>query len=100
MKKLVALAMLLGLTTISVSAAETIGYIYQDATTPGGGYTVTPDNKIGTTTCKSFFHIVGLGDCAVETAMKNGKIKSLGGYDVHKKNILGYQKITTRAWGN
>ena len=100
MKKLVALAMLLGLSTISVNAAETIGYIFQNATTPGGGYTVTPDNKIGTTTCKSYFHIVGLGDCAVETAMKNGKIKSLGGYDVHKKNILGYQKITVRAWGN
>ena len=100
MKKLVAFAMLLGLTTISVSAAETIGFIYQNGTTPGGGYTATPLNKVGTTTCKSYFHIVGLGDCSVEAAMKNGKIKSLGGYDVYKKNILGYQKITTRAWGN
>ena len=100
MKKVIALAMLFALGTLGAQAAETIGYIYQDATTPGGGYTVTPDNKIGTTTCKSFFHIVGLGDCAVESAMKNGNIKSLGGYDVYKKNILGYQKITTRAWGN
>lgn len=100
MKKLVALVMMLGLTTISVSAAETIGYLYQNGTTPGGGYTVTPDNKMGTTTCKSYFHLVGLGDCSVETAMKNGKIKSLGGYDVHKKNIIGIQKITIRAWGN
>jgi len=102
MKKLVVLAMLMGLTTISVSADQIgmIGFIYQNGTTPGAGYTATPDNKVGTATCKSYFHIVGLGDCSVETAMKNGKIKSLGGYDVNRKNILGYQKITTRAWGN
>ena len=100
MKKVITLAMLLALGTIGANAAETIGYIYQDATVPGGGYTVTADNKVGETTCKSFFHIVGLGDCAVETAMKNGKIKSLGGYDVYKKNILGFQKITVKAWGN
>jgi len=98
MKKLFALAMLLGLAT-SVQALP-LGVIYQDATVPGQGYTVTPLNKVGTTTCKSFFHIVGVGDCSVETAMKNGKIKSLGGYDVYTKNIIGIQKITTRAWGN
>ena len=98
MKKVIALAMLLMLGV--ATQAATIGYIYQDATTPGGGYTVTPDNKIGTSTCTSFFHIVGLGDCAVESAMKNGNIKSLGGYDTYLKNIFGYQKITTRAWGN
>ena len=100
MKKVVTLAMLFALGLVSANAAETIGYIYQDGTTPGGGYTVTPDNKVGTTSCKSYFHLVGLGDCSVETAMKNGKIKSLGGYDVYTKNILGYRQITTRAWGN
>ena len=100
MKKVLTLAMLFAMTTIAANAAETIGFIYQDGTTPGGGYTDTALNKVGTTTCKSYFHIVGLGDCSVEKAMKNGNIKSLGGYDVYKKNILGYQKITTRAWGN
>lgn len=100
MKKLLILAMLFAMTTVGANAAETLGYIYQDGTTPGGGYTVTPLNKVGTTTCKSFFHIVGMGDCSVEKAMRNGNIKSLGGYDVHKKNIIGIQTITTRAWGN
>ena len=103
MKKIIVLAMLLTLGAISAQAAgtgDTIGFIYQNATTPGGGYTATADNKVGETTCKSFFHIVGTGDCAVETAMKNGKIKSLGGYDVKKKNIIGIQTITVRAWGN
>ena len=91
---------LLGMTGICANAAETLGFIYQDATVPGGGYTATAANKLGETSCKSFFHIVGLGDCSVRTAMKNGGIKSIAGYDVYKKNILGYQKITTRAWGN
>ena len=100
MKKIFALLVLVGLTAVGANAAETIGYIYQDGTTPGGGYTATPDNKIGSTTCKSYFHLVGLGDCSVESAMKNGNIKVLGGYDVYKKNILGYQKITVKAWGN
>lgn len=100
MRKAITLLMLLTFGMVSANAAQTIGYIYQNATTPGGGYTATADKKIGTTSCKSFFYIVGLGDCSVETAMKNGKIKSLGGYDVHKKNILGYQVITISAWGN
>ena len=102
MKKVLTLAMLLAMTTIAANADQIgkLGFIYQDATAPGGGYTATAANKVGTTTCKSFFHIVGLGDCSVETAMKNGKIKSLAGYDVYRKNIIGFEKITTRAWGN
>ena len=100
MKKFITLAMLFVLGTLGASAAQTIGIFYQNASTPGGGYTATAGNKVGTTTCKSFFYLVGTGDCSVETAMKNGKIKSLGGYDVHKKNIFGYQRITVRAWGN
>ena len=100
MKKLVATLALLACTAVAANAAETIGYIYQNGTTPGGGYTATTAAKTGETTCKSYFHIVGLGDCSVQTAMKKGGIKSLAGYDVYKKNILGYQKITVKAWGN
>ena len=100
MKKLFVVFGLLISCVACANAAETIGFIYQDGTTPGGGYTATPANKTGTTTCRSYFHIVGLGDCSVQTAMKNGGIKVLAGYDVHKKNIIGIQKITTRAWGN
>ncbi len=103
MKKLFATLVLLASTAICANAGDlgsTIGYIYQNGTTPGGGYTATAASKTGTTTCKSFFHIVGLGDCSVQTAMKNGGIRVLAGYDVYKKNILGYQKITTKAWGN
>ena len=100
MKRLFSTLALLAVMAMPVCAAETIGYIYQDATTPGGGYTATTAAKTGTTTCKSFFHIVGLGDCSVQTAMKNGNIKSIAGYDVYKKNILGYQQITVKAWGN
>ena len=101
MKKLFATLALLAVVAMpAMAGSETIGYIYQDATTPGGGYTATPANKVGKTECKSYFHIVGLGDCAVLSAMKKGGIKSLAGYDVYKKNIIGYQKITVKAWGN
>ncbi|MBQ3310989.1 hypothetical protein IJG72_02825 [bacterium] len=100
MKKLLATLALFAVIAMPACAAETIGYIYQNGTTPGGGYTATQANKVGSTTCKSYFHLVGLGDCAVLTAMKNGNIKSLAGFDVYKKNILGFQKITIKAWGN
>ena len=100
MKKLFATLALLAVVAMPACASSTIGYIYQDATTPGQGYTSTAANKVGTTSCKSYFHIVGLGDCSVLSAMKKGGIKSLAGYDVYKKNILGYQQITVKAWGN
>lgn len=101
MKKLFATLALLAVVAMPACASsETIGYIYQDGTTPGGGYTSTAAAKTGTTTCKSYFHIVGLGDCSVQTAMKKGGIRSLAGYDVYKKNILGFQEITVKAWGN
>ena len=76
------------------------GFIYNGATTPGGGYTTTPASKQGTSTCKNIWYIVSVGDCSVRTAMKNGGIRSLSGYDVHRENILGFQTITVKAWGN
>ena len=76
------------------------GFIYGGSTTPGGGYTATAANKTGTSVCKNVFYIVTVGDCSVRTAMKNGGIRSLAGYDVHRENILGFQTITVKAWGN
>ncbi len=98
-KVLLVLAMLL-FTTVAARAEFLGGFIYNGATTPGGGYTTAIASKQGTATCKNVWYIVSVGDCSVRAAMKNGGIRSLAGYDVHRENILGFQTITVKAWGN
>lgn len=100
MKKLfLALAVIIFGTTCA-NAEFLGGFIYNGTTTPGGGYTTTPATKQGTATCKNIWYIVSVGDCSVRTAMKNGGIRSLAGYDVHRENVVGFQTITVKAWGN
>ena len=100
MKKILFTLGLLGIFTLSASAEYLGGFIYNGATTPGGGYTAAVATKQGSATCKNIWYIVTVGDCSVRAAMKNGGIKSLAGYDVQRENILGFQTITTKAWGN
>ena len=100
MKKLFLAMAILAVTTISANAEFLGGFIYNGATTPGGGYTAAIASKQGEATCKNIWYIVTIGDCSVKAAMKNGGIRSLAGYDVHRENILGFQTITTKAWGN
>ena len=89
------------LCTATVAKAEFLGgFIYNGATTPGGGYTSVAPTKQGSATCKNIWYIVTVGDCSVRTAMKNGGIRTLSGYDVHRENILGFQTITVKAWVN
>lgn len=100
MKKLFLALALLVFTGMAANAEFLGGFIYNGATTPGGGYTPAIASKQGSATCKNIFFIVSFGDCSVRTAMKNGGIRSLSGYDVHRENILGVQTITVKAWGN
>ncbi len=86
--------------TLGARAEFGIGFIYGGQVTPGGGYTTASATKTGSATCTNVFFIVTTGDCSVRTAMRNGGIKTLAGYDVARKNILGFQKITVKAWGN
>ena len=99
MKKFILAAALLMFAS-SANAEYLGGFIYNGATTPGGGYTTAVASKQGSATCKNIFFIVSVGDCSVRAAMKNGGIRSLAGYDVHRENIIGFQTITTKAWGN
>ncbi len=100
MKKLFLLTALFMLTAATANAEFLGGFIYNGTTTPGGGYTPAIASKQGSATCKNIWFIVTVGDCSVKTAMKNGNIRSLAGYDVHRENILGFQTITVNAWGN
>ena len=100
MKKILLTMGLLGVFALSASAEYLGGFIYNGATTPGGGYTSVVASKQGSATCKNIWYIVAVEDCSVRAAMKNGGIRSLAGYDVQRENILGFQTITTKAWGN
>ena len=99
MKKFILAAALLMFAS-AAHAEYTPAFIYSGMTTPGGGYTPAVASKQGTATCKNIFFIVAVGDCSVRAAMKNGGIRSLAGYDVQRENVVGFQTITTRAWGN
>ena len=100
MKKFIILAAALLFAVTTANAEFLGGFIYNGMTTPGGGYTNTPAYKQGSATCKNIFFIVSTGGCSVKTAMKNGGIKTLAGYDVHRENVVGFQTITVKAWGN
>lgn len=99
MKKVLLTAALLMFAS-SANAEYLGGFIYNGMTTPGGGYTAASASKQGSATCKNIFFIVSVGDCSVRAAMKNGGIRSLAGYDVQRENVVGFQTITTKAWGN
>ncbi len=101
MKKILSLAALLILAgTLCASAETTYGIIYKDATEPGNGYTLASCNKVGQAVCTSYFGLVAVGDCSVTAAAKKGGIKNLSYYDQHTKNILGFKKVTIKAYGN
>ena len=100
MKKLFLIAALMMFATLGARAEFGVGFVYGGQTTPGGGYTPAVASKTGSATCKNIWYIVTTGDCSVRTAMRNGGIKSLAGYDVHRENVLGFQTITVKAWGN
>lgn len=101
MKKLLGfLVLAVCLSTSAAFANEAIsGFVFKEATQPGGGSGSVSPAKCGKATCKSYFGLVALGDCAISTAMKNGKINSLSHYDEEIVNILGFKKVTVKAYG-
>ena len=56
--------------------------------------------KVGTAEAKSYFGVVGLGDCSIDAATKNGGIKDIKYIDRSLKTLLGFSTITTKVYGN
>lgn len=83
----------------SVQAEEVYGFIYKNTHEPGGGSGSVTPKKEGISACRSFFGVVALGDCSIKRAMEDGKINSLSHYDTEVKNILGYKRVTIKAYG-
>lgn len=92
-------AVVLTMAATSAQAEEVYGFIYKNTHEPGGGSGSVLTKKEGCAVCKSFFGIVAVGDCSIKTAMDNGKINNLSHYDTEVKNILGYKKVTVKAYG-
>ena len=99
MKKLFSTIAVLGLLSMPAFASEPFGFIYQNTTHQLLGSGSVAPAKMGTATCTSYFGIVALGNCSVKQAMQNGRINSLSHADQATKNILGFKKVTTRAFG-
>lgn len=99
MKRLFATVALLSVMAMPAMASEPFGIVYQDTTHQLLGSGSTTPSKMGTATCTSYFGVVALGNCSVKQAMQNGRISSLSHADQATKNILGFKKITTRAFG-
>ncbi|MFN9690734.1 MAG: TRL domain-containing protein [Vampirovibrionales bacterium] len=103
MKKLALLALLafavMGSINLTSSADGVYGFIYTNATVPGGGSGSVTTPKVGHASCVSYFGIVALGDCSIQTAAKQGKINNLSHYDTEIVNILGFSKVKTYAYG-
>lgn len=104
MKKFLGLMVLVVAFVISVQTANAnepvFGLIYKNATEAGSGFSNAAANKKGTATCRSYFGLVGVGNCSVNEAAKEGKIKNVTYYDVHTRNILGFKTVTVNAYGN
>lgn len=99
MKKLFTAIGMLALLSMPAMASEPIGFIYQNTTHQLLGSGSVAPAKVGTATCTQYFGVVALGNCSVKQAMTNGNIKALSHADQETKNILGYKKVTTRAFG-
>ena len=81
------------------------GLIYTDIKTPMAKLSVqmTADeqSKIGKASCTSYVWIIGIGDCSVTEAMKNGEIKKVHHIDTEIKSIFFgiYERYTTVIYG-
>ncbi len=79
--------------------------LYNDLKTPLPALSVEGDTQarthIGTSSCASYVWVVALGDCSVETAMKNGNITKVHHVDSEFKSLfLGiYTRFTTVVYG-
>ena len=101
MKKILVLAaMFMSMTALSAHADnQVMGFIYKEATEPGGGSGSVAVSRVGCSTAKSVFGLVAFGDCSIQSAMKKGKITNLSHYDIFTQNILGFKTVTTKAYG-
>lgn len=85
--------------TMICSCVSRVGLVYADVNMPesvssAGGL------KTGKSESRSYFGLVGVGDCSLETAKRNGGITTVSTCDTKVENVLGVVKFTTTVTGH
>jgi hypothetical protein len=102
MKKLMAVIILTGFVFAGCASYQPMGVIYTNvsgAVSAGGG--PVAHTKVGTAEASSIMGMVATGDASIQTAAKNGNIKTIKYVDYHTESILGViGKYTTTVYGD
>ena len=87
-------------TTGGCTSGRPLGVIYTNASYDVQGLEGDlSELKMGTSVAKSYFGLVGVGDCSIATAAKNAGITKIGVIDQECHTIFGYTIITTKVYG-
>lgn len=96
-------AVAIGVATLATGCVSDrpLGGLYTESTYDVQGNSGSLANlKVGTAEAKCYFGMVGLGDCSIAAAVKNGDIKEIKYIDRSVKNLIGLTTITTKVYGN
>ncbi len=100
--KLLAVVVMAAFVTGCATVAP-VGVLYTKVNLPlqlGDGNNISY-SKVGQASANSYFSLIATGDASVETAAKNGNIKSIKYVDYHVENILGVVgTYTTTVYGD
>jgi hypothetical protein len=102
MKKLgllLLLAVCLPLAGCFTVASPAVGTIFSDVKWDGDAEGAI-GAKSGTACARSFFGFFAQGDASIETAAKNGGIKTVTTVDHHTKNVIGLGEYCMIVRGN
>jgi len=101
-QRLTAVSLVIGiLLTWGCASPHPTGICYTDVTLPvaaAGG--PLKCSKVGVARCHTLFGLVARGDASIDTAAKNGGIKSVSHVDFTARSILGIAGVyTTTVYG-
>lgn len=88
----------------SVAGGPAAGYLYADLTYPLVPVEIGPASsypKVGYTGhCRSYFGLVSMGDCSIQSALRKADISKIHHIDAISKNILGiYAEVSYKVYG-
>lgn len=77
-----------------------VGVVFTDVKANDSATSNVGMKKSGNAKCITVLGLVAVGDCSIETAMKNGGITKVHHVDYEAKNILGiYAEYTVNVYG-
>ncbi|MCX7771088.1 MAG: TRL-like family protein [Proteobacteria bacterium] len=77
-----------------------VGVLFTDVKANDIATSNVVSKKVGTAKCISVLALVAVGDCSIESAMKNGGITKIHHVDYTTKNFLGiYAEYNVEVYG-